>query len=318
MAPVNHPRPALPTARFAIISILAALATIALKGMAFGVTGSVGLLSDALESVVNLAAATLTLVLLRAAARPPDEMHSYGHTKAEYFASGAEGALIIFAAISIIASAVPRLLNPRELDQISVGILLSAGASMINLIVARILLRAGKTHHSIALEADAHHLMTDVWTSGAVIIGILAAAITGWAILDPIIALAMGVNIIWTGYQLIRRSALGLMDTAISPSDFTRVDAALAPYRAEGIQFHAIRSRQAGDRSFVSMHVLVPAEWTVQRGHTLLEKIEHDVRQAVRHVTVFTHLEPKGDPAAMEDVDLARADETENEAAIAP
>lgn len=306
MGKSHHERPALPTARYAALSIAAALATISLKGLAWLLTDSVGLLSDALESFVNLAAATLTLILLRYAARPPDEEHTYGHTKAEYFASGAEGALIIFAAISIIASALPRLIHPRELQQIDVGLLLSTAASLVNYAVARVLLRAGKAHASIALEADAHHLLTDVWTSAAVIIGILAASLTGWIILDPLIALAMGANIVFTGLKLIRRSALGLMDTAIAPSDVTEVQNVLNLYRVDGIQFHALRTRQAGGRSFVSMHVLVPPDWTVQRGHALLEQIEQDIRRAVRHVTVFTHLEPQGDPTAMADVALAR------------
>ncbi|MBP7600576.1 MAG: cation transporter [Thermoflexales bacterium] len=301
-----HLRPAFSASRYVLLSIAAALATIVLKGLAWLLTGSVGLLSDALESFVNLAAATLTLILLRYAARPPDEEHTYGHGKAEYFASGAEGALIIFAAISIIASALPRLINPREIEQVSFGVLLSASASIINLVVARILLRAGTAHGSIALEADAHHLMTDVWTSGAVIVGILAATLTGWVILDPIIALLMGANIIWTGVQLLRRSALGLLDSAVSREDFNHVQSVLTQYRAEGIQFHALRTRQAGDRSFVSMHVLVPPDWTVLRGHQLLERIERDIRHAMRQVTVFTHLEPQGDPSALDDVGLAR------------
>ncbi len=301
-----HPRPAFSASRYVLLSIAAALATIVLKGLAWLLTGSVGLLSDALESFVNLAAATLTLILLRYAARPPDEEHTYGHGKAEYFASGAEGALIIFAAISIIASALPRLINPREIEQVSFGVLLSASASIINLVVARILLRAGTAHGSIALEADAHHLMTDVWTSGAVIAGILAATLTGWVILDPIIALLMGANIIWTGVQLLRRSALGLLDSAVSREDFNHVQSVLTQYRAEGIQFHALRTRQAGDRSFVSMHVLVPPDWTVLRGHQLLERIERDIRHTMRQVTVFTHLEPQGDPSALDDVGLAR------------
>lgn len=301
-----HTRPAFSATRYVMLSIAAALTTIVLKGLAWLLTGSVGLLSDALESFVNLAAATLTLILLRYAARPPDEEHTYGHGKAEYFASGAEGALIIFAAISIIASALPRLVNPREIEQVSFGVLLSAAASIINLVVARILLRAGTAHGSIALEADAHHLMTDVWTSAAVIVGILAATLTGWVILDPIIALLMGANIIWTGIQLLRRSALGLLDTAISRDDFAHVQSVLAQYRAEGIQFHALRTRQAGDRSFVSMHVLVPPDWTVLHGHQLLERIERDIRHVMRQVTVFTHLEPQGDPSALDDVGLAR------------
>ncbi|MBX7212866.1 MAG: cation diffusion facilitator family transporter, partial [Thermoflexales bacterium] len=290
--------------RYALLSIAAALATILLKGLAYLLTGSVGLLSDALESLVNLAAATLTLILLRYAARPPDEEHSYGHTKAEYFASGAEGALIILAAVSIITSALPRLLKPVALESMDLGVLLSAAASVINLVVARILLRASREHHSIALEADAHHLMTDVWTSGAVLVGVIIVSITGWLILDPIIALVMGANIIWTGVQLIRRSALGLLDTAIAPADLARVQAILDVHRAQGIQFHALRTRQSGERNFISLHVLVPPEWSVSRGHALLEKIEEELRQAVRGTHVFTHLEPQGDPAADADQTL--------------
>jgi cation diffusion facilitator family transporter len=304
-APGHAPRPSL--ARFAWLSIAAAVVTIALKTTAWLLTGSVGLLSDAAESVVNLVAAVTTLGMLTVAARPPDEEHAYGHDKAEYFASGVEGALIIVAALAIAWSAVNRLLHPAPIEQLGVGLAVSTGASLVNFAVARVLFAAGRKHHSIALEADAHHLMTDVWTSAAVLTGIGVVALTGWERLDPIVAIGVAVNITWAGAKLIRRSALGLLDTALPPAEQAAVQAVLEAHRGPEVQFHALRTRQAASRRFVSVHVLVPGSWTVARGHALLERIENGIREAVPRVAVFTHLEALEDPASYADEVLDRA-----------
>jgi cation diffusion facilitator family transporter len=264
------------------------------------------LLSDALESLVNLAAAIIALTMLTISARPPDEEHAYGHSKAEYFASGAEGTLILVAAVSIIVAAVGRLMNPQPLEQVGLGLAVSVAASLINLVTAQILLRAGRRYNSIALEADAHHLMTDVWTSVGVVVGIGAVVLTGWERLDPIIALVVAANIIWSGVSLVRRSALGLMDTALPAEDQEAIRQILDSYRQEGVQFHALRTRSAGARCFVSVHVLVPGTWTVLRGHNLLERIEADLRSRLQNVTVFTHLEPLEDSKSWQDTTLDR------------
>ena len=294
--------------RYAWLSIAAAIATIGLKSGAYMLTGSVGLLSDALESVVNLVAAIVALGILTIAARPPDDEHAYGHGKAEYFSSGVEGGLILIAAASIIYTAVQRLIAPQPIEQIGLGLTISVGASAINFIVARILLRAGQLNHSITLEADAHHLMTDVWTSVGVVGGIGAVALTGWDRLDPIIAMIVAANIVWSGVRLLQRSALGLLDTALSAEDRALVVAILTKYsEREGIQYHALRTREAAARRFVSVHILVPGAWTVAHGHTLLERIESDVREALPGISVFTHLEPIEDPASFEDQNLDRA-----------
>jgi len=294
--------------RFAWLSIAVALATIALKAAAYYITGSAGLLSDALESLVNLAAALMALAMLAVAARPPDEMHAYGYSKAEYFSSGAEGALILLAAASIVWTAVPRLISPRPLEQLGAGLAVSALAAALNFAVARFLLDAGRKYRSITLEADAHHLMTDVWTSVGVIAGIAVVALTGWSRLAPILALAVAANILWTGVQLLRRSALGLLDATLPGADQQAIKQVLSRYLNRGIHCHALRTRHAGSRSFISFHVLVPGEWTVQQGHDLLEEMEREIRSAVPGSIVFTHLEPIGDPAALEDLTLDRMD----------
>jgi cation diffusion facilitator family transporter len=295
--------------RFAWLSIAAALATIILKGLAYYVTGSVSLLSDALESLVNLAAALMALAMLGIAARPPDEMHAYGHSKAEYFSSGVEGALILLAAASIAWTAVPRLITPRGLEQVGLGLVVSIVAALLNLAVARLLLRAGERYRSITLEADAQHLLTDVWTSAGVVIGVAIVELTGWTRLDPVIALLVAANIVWTGVQLLRRSVLGLLDTAITEPEQAAIKQVLARYTDRGFHYHALRTRHAGRRSFISFHVLVPGDWSVQRGHDLLEEIEREIRATIPNATVFTHLEPIGDPAAWEDTTLDRSDE---------
>jgi cation diffusion facilitator family transporter len=292
--------------RFAWLSIGAALLTIGLKAAAYVFTGSVGLLSDALESVVNLVSAILALVMLHIATRPPDEEHTYGHSKAEYFSSGVEGALITVAAISIAVAAIDRLMNPQLIAEGWVGLSVSTVASLINLTTAVILQRAGKQHNSIALEADAKHLMTDVISSAGVIVGVALVLLTGWQWLDPVIALAVAANIVWMGVKLVRQSAYGLLDTALADGDVAKVRGVLDRYVAEGAHYHALRTRQAGARSFVSVHVLVPAKWTVRQGHQLLERLEADVRAALPNTTVFTHLEPIGDKVSYEDQGLER------------
>ncbi|CAG0943960.1 Ferrous-iron efflux pump FieF [Anaerolineae bacterium] len=292
--------------RFAWLSIGAAVVTIALKSAAYLLTGSVGLLSDALESLVNLVGALMALAMLTVAARPADEDHTYGHSKAEYFSSGVEGTLILIAAISIVITAIPRLITPKPLDQVGLGLAVSVAASLVNLVVALILLKAGKRYNSITLEADAHHLMTDVWTSVGVLVGVGAVALTGWERLDPIVAFIVAGNIVWSGVRIVRMSALGLMDTALSVEEQNTLKGVLENYKQDGVQYHALRTRQAGSRQFVSFHFLVPGQWTVERGHQLLENIEADIRRALPNATVFTHLESLNDPASWDDTNLDR------------
>jgi len=292
--------------RFAWLSIGAALATMALKTLAYYLTGSVGLLSDAMESLVNLAGALMALSMLTVAARPADEDHPYGHGKAEYFSAGVEGTLILVAAASIAYAAVQRLLHPRALEQLGLGLAVSVVASLVNLVVALILLKAARAHRSATLSANAHHLLTDVWTSVGVLVGVGAVALTGWQSLDPLVAIAVAVNIVWTGTRIVRDSVYGLMDAALPLTELELLKKLLDRYGGEGVHYHALRTRQSGARRFVSLHVLVPGEWSVQHGHDTLERIEADIRRALPPVTVFTHLEPIGDPAAMNDLDLHR------------
>jgi cation diffusion facilitator family transporter len=298
--------------RFAWLSIAAALVTMGLKAVAWWRTGSVGLFADAVESLVNLSAGVLALIVLRIAERPPDEDHLYGHEKAEYFSSGAEGMLIVVAAGSIAVSAVRRPLEPRAVEELGLGLGLLAAAAAVNLAAALALLAAGRRHRSITLSAGGHHLLTDVWTSAGVLVGLLAVAATGWRALDPLIALAVAVHIAWTGLSLVGVSVGGLMDRALPEPDVERVrgvlDAAVAGEEGE-VRYHALRTRQAGARSFVSFHVQVPGEWSVQRGHDLLEAVEEEIRRRLPAATVFTHLEPVEDPRSYADEALDRAAE---------
>ena len=295
--------------RFTYLSIGAAVATIALKMGAWWLTGSVGLLSDAMESFVNLAAALMALWMLIISERPPDEDHAFGHSKAEYFSSGVEGALILIAAVSIGWSAIDRLFNPQPLQNVGIGLVISLLASAINLVVAQVLLRAAKRYHSILIEADAKHLMTDVWTSIGVVVGVGLVMLTGWLPLDSLLAMAVAANIVWSGVQLVSRSALGLLDTAIPSQEREKIAQVLDRHRKQGVDFHSVRTRQAGPRRFISMHVLVPGDWTVQRGHDMLENIERDVRDSFDSpTTVFTHLEPLEDPVSMQDIGIDRSE----------
>ena len=294
------------TARYALISVAAALATIALKGGAYLLTGSIGLLSDALESLVNLAAALVALLALWVAARPADAEHTYGHTKAEYFSSGFEGVLIFLAAASIMYTALRRLLHPQAIEAPGIGLAISAAATAINFGTARMLFAAGRRNDSITLEADAQHLMTDVWTSVGVIVGVGAAVLTGWHRLDAIVAIAVALNVLRTGGKLLWRSMLGLLDTALPDDMVGTIRAILDAHSAEGVRYHALRTRQAGARRFIAFHILVPGGWTVQRGHDLLEAIEEQIRAAVPNSTIDTHLEPIEDPVSWEDTRLER------------
>ena len=293
--------------RYAWLSVAAAIATIGLKSLAWWLTGSVGLLSDALESLVNLAAALLAVWMLRVAVSPPDENHPHGFSKAEYFSAGIEGALIVLAAAGIFIAAVPRLIEPRPLEAPLLGLALTFFASLINLGVALVLMRAGKRHDSITLEADGHHLMTDVWTSAGVIAGVGLVFVTGWLRLDPMVALAVAAHIIWIGVGLMRRSVSGLLDAAIPQDDQSELSKLLKEYaKRYGILFHAVRTRQAGARRFISFHMLVPDAWTVAQAHQLSEEIESRIRSLVPNAALLTHIEPISDPASYEDQGLDR------------
>jgi len=293
--------------RFAWISIAAALVTIILKTCAWHVTGSVGLLSDALESVVNLIGGVMALAMLTIAQRPADEDHAFGHGKAEYFSSGVEGSLILVAAASIGYTSFNRLMHPQPLEQPGLGLAVALVASLVNLGVAILLLRVGRARHSITLEANAQHLLTDVWTSVGVLVGVGLVVLTGWNRIDPIVGLLVAANIVWTGAGIVRRSVAGLMDTALPAKDLVEVKKLLEGYRTDGLEFHALWTRQSGARKFISFHVLVPGEWTVQRGHELLERIERDISQAIPDASVFTHLESLEDPASWDDDRLDRS-----------
>lgn len=293
---------------FASLAVGAAVVVIALKLAAWWLTGSVGLLSDAAESVANLAGASMALAMLWLASRPPDDEHAYGHTKAEYFSSGFEGALILIAGGGIVWAAVPRLIAPQPVEDVGLGLVLAAIATVLNAGVAWLLLRAGRRHGSITLEAGGHHLFTDVWTSVGVIAGVGLVGVTGWLHLDALLALGVAAHILYMGAQLVRRSALGLLDTALPGEQRERIDEVLARFQSRGIEFHAVRTRRAGQRSFVSLHVLVPGEWSVQRGHDLADEVEAALRAVLPGSHVFTHLEPVEDPISFEDTSISPLD----------
>lgn len=286
------------------LSIGAAIITIGMKFGAYLITGSVGLLSDAIEGLVNLFAALFAFWALTVAERPPDEEHAYGHTKVEYFASGLEGALILVAAASIAWAAIQRLMNPQPLEDLGVGLLIAAAAAAINGVVAFILIRAGKAMRSPTLNADGHHLLTDVWTTGGVILGLLLVQFTGALWLDSAIALVVAANIVWTAIKLLRSTGLGLIDSALPSEDQQIISAILEKYRRQGIAFHALRTRVAGSRRFISLHILVPGAWTVTQAHTLADELEAEIRAALPGATVFTHIEPIEDPISWADQGL--------------
>ncbi len=286
--------------RFAWLSIAAAVVTIVLKFTAYVLTGSVGLLSDAAESVVNLVAAFVALIALHVAAQPADEDHPFGHSKAEYFSAAVEGVMIFVAAVFILWTSVQRFLAPEPLDNVGVGLGVSVAASVVNGLVAMVLMRAGRRHNSITLVADGKHLLTDVWTSVGVVVGVTLVALTGFLRLDPIIAFLVGCNIIWTGWHLIRESVDGLMDHAPSAEDQATITSVIGEFVGADVQIHGVRARVAGHQQHVAMHVLVPGEWTVQRGHDLLEQIEARFLERFAHMSIDTHLEPIEDPRSYE------------------
>lgn len=297
-----------PLTHYAKLSVVAAVITFTLKLAAWKITGSVGLLSDALESIVNLAAALVALGSLAVASRPEDEDHAFGHSKAEYFAAGIEGALILVAAAVIGWSAVARFFSPQALHEPFAGVAISIVASLVNLGVARVLLAVGRKRNSIALEADAKHLLTDVWTSAAVVVAVTLVAITGRLWLDPLIGLLVAMHIVATGVTLVRESMLGLMDTGLPPAQLETIRATLATFAAEGVQYHALRTRRAAAKQFMSVHLLMPGTWSITKGHDLAERLEGDLRKALPGLIVLTHLEPDDDPASWKDVDLERTD----------
>jgi cation diffusion facilitator family transporter len=303
---MNLSAKSLPSARsYAALSIIAAVMTIALKFGAYFLTGSVGLLSDAFESIVNLVAALAAFWALSYAAKPPDAEHAFGHSKAEYFSSALEGILILIAAISIAVAAVERLVHPQPIEQAGLGLGLALVATAINGGVAWILLQASHRLRSITLKADAHHLLTDVWTSVGVAIGIGLVSVTGWNILDPIVAILVAANIVWAGVTLLRETGAGLLDTAIPAGERQEILLIMSEYERQGVQFHAMRTRVSGAYRFVSFHVLVPGAWTVQRGHDLCESIEQAISLALPGTDVTTHLEPAEDPISWDDVNLS-------------
>lgn len=293
--------------KFIYLSIGAALLTIVLKFFAWYLTGSVGLFSDALESCVNLVAAVIALIMLTIAEKPADEKHPYGHTKAEYFSSAIEGGMIVVAAFSIIWSAVPRIIHPQPLENVAAGLLVSVGASLINLAVALVLIKNGKKNNSITLDADGKHLLTDVYTSGGVLLGIGLVKLSGWQVLDGIVAVGVALNILWTGYKLVHRSASGLLDVSLPEADLIKIMEVLDSLKSQDIEHHSLMTRQAGQRKFVAFHLLLPGHWTIQHGHDKAEKIEKEIRDLFEApITVFTHLEPKEDPVSMHDIGLDR------------
>ena len=293
---------------YAVLSIGAAVVTIALKFGAYRLTNSVGLLSDAIESLVNLVAAVVAFWALTVAAKPPDAGHAFGHSKAEYFSSALEGTLIIIAAASIAVAARERLFHPQPLEQIGLGLAISTIAAVVNGGVGFILLQAGRRLRSITLRADAHHLFTDVWTSVGVVVGILLVKLTGWLVLDAIVAMIVAANIVWAGVRLLRETGSELLDAALPAQEQDVIALVLSEHRTQGIQFHALRTRVAGSRRFVSLHVLVPGAWTVQRGHDLCEVIELAISAALPGTHVTTHLEPLEDPISWDDQELDRSD----------
>lgn len=291
--------------KYGWLAIWTALATIALKAGAWWVTGSVGLLADAAESLVNLVAAIVALVVLKVAAKPADKNHHFGHTKAEYFSAAVEGAMIFVAAGSIIIMAVPRLLNPQPLEAIGIGLGISVIAAVLNGVVARVLIRAGRKHRSITLRADGKHLMTDVYTSVGVVVGIGLVWATGWNWLDPVVAIAVGINILVAGSRLISESTAGLMDISLSKQDNARIQEILDEHAQHGrIEFHAVRTRESGRRQFMEMHMLVPGQWSVRQGHDAMEDLVERIVEEFPGMRVTGHLEPIEDPRSYEDIEL--------------
>ena len=290
----------------ALLTIFAAIITIGLKIVAYILTASVGLLSDVLESGLNLFSATMMTIAVVVAALPPDEGHRFGHYKAEYFSSGTQGVLLLVASIAILVSGVSRLLVPQPLMRIDIGLILAAVAAVINFLVARILFRVSRRRESVALDAEARHLMTDVWTTTGVILGLGLSYLADSLLIDPFIALAVGLHIAIQGYRITKGAISGLMDASLSPDEVAQIKSILDAQQLAGIEYHALRTRRSGTQRFVSVHIQVPGRWSVQRGHDLLEAIEADIRAKLPRVAVLTHLEPIEDPVSWQDIELNR------------
>ncbi|HET7822162.1 MAG TPA: cation diffusion facilitator family transporter [Ornithinibacter sp.] len=304
--PAARPRPQpVDLSRFAWLSIAAALVTIALKTVAWRITGSVGLLSDAAESLVNLVAAVVALVALTVAIKPADKNHHFGHSKAEYFSAAAEGMMIFVAAAVILFSSIQRFLNPQALENVGVGLAVSVVASAVNGLVAVVLLRAGARYRSITLTADGKHLMTDVWTSVGVVVGVLLVWVTGWERLDPVVAFAVGLNILVTGWRLIRSASAGLMDVSLPKEDNAVIREVLGRFTSDDVTWHRLLTREAGNRRFMQFDLLVPGGWTVQRGHDLAEDITDALVAEFPDIDVLCHIEPVEDPRSYEDTAVA-------------
>lgn len=289
--------------RYAWLSIAAAVVTIGLKSGAYLITGSVGLLSDAAESVVNLIAAIIALIALTVAARPADSSHHYGHTKAEYFSAGIEGLMIFVAAGVIIVQAVDRLLHPQPLESLGIGLLISLVATAVNGAVGLLLIRVGTRERSATLVADGKHLMTDVWTSAGVLVGVGLVAVTGWVPLDALVAIAVAINILVVGTKLVTSSTSSLLDRALTSADVASVTAVLDRHRSDDVDFHGLQTRESGRHRYVAFHVLVPGAWSVARAHDAVEQIEDEIRAALDGVHVTTHIEPREDERAYDDFD---------------
>lgn len=285
----------LATRRIIILSIAASIATLALKFTAYLLTGSVGLMSDAMESLVNLTAALVAFGALTVAARPADSTHSFGHDKAEYFSSGVEGALILVAAIAIIYTAAQRLLQPGPIEGLGIGLPVVLVASAINFAVSRIMLGASRRYDSITLEADARHLMTDVWTSVGVVGGLAVVMIAppSWQVLDPIIAMLVALNIIVTGVRLIRRSVNGLMDYTLPASEIAQIQEAIGVAAGASAQYHGVRTRKSGSRRFVELHLLAPGNTSVRVAHDLASAVERECQARLANLSVTVHIEPE-------------------------
>ncbi|AHD22375.1 cation transporter [Rhodococcus pyridinivorans] len=283
--------------RFMLLSVATALATMLLKASAAWITGSVGLLSDALESGVNLVAALVGLAALRLAAKPADANHDFGHGKAEYLSAAVEGTMVFAAATVILWTSVERLISPQPVTEVGLGLLLSAGSSALNLVVGLLLIRQGRAHRSITLVADGKHLLTDVWTSAGVLVGVALVALSGWDVLDPIVAILVALNILRIGFGLVRQAVVGMLDAVLPPEDVTAVNAVLDRYREPGVvTILPPRTRESGRQRFVYLVVRVPGDWTVRAGHDLLDRIEADLAEALPGVVVFSHLEPDRAP----------------------
>lgn len=279
--------------RWMMISVCAAIATIGFKSIAAWLTGSIGFLSDALESVVNLVAALVGLVAVRTAAKPPDELHHFGHGNAEYMSAAVEGAMILVAALAIVFTSVRRLMHPVPIEQVGIGLALSSAAAVINLAVGLRLIRIGREHRSMTLEADGKHLLTDVWTTAGVLVGIALVTVLQWQILDPIIGLLVGLNIVRTGFGLLRRSTSGLLDAALPAADTLKVGQVIDRYRTErAVEFRSLRTQESGRQRFVYVDVLVPGDWSISRAHEVAEQFETDIAEVLPGSITFTHLEP--------------------------